>query len=129
MGFAGAILTRETAGISSLAFAGPILVLQAYMVVVPADCAVELIDDSTEVHMMLRGMIDFSKEVEKLNKQKDRVQQQMEGLLKRMNESDYEQKVPEKIREMNQQNLEKQKGEIALLEESISKLSKLVAST
>ena len=50
----------------------------------PAGCAIVTVNDKISAHLMLKGLIDPSKEVEKLNKKKAALQQTVEKLKKAM---------------------------------------------
>ena len=50
----------------------------------PQGCAIVTVNDKISAHLMLKGLIDPSKEVEKLNKKKAALQQTVEKLKKAM---------------------------------------------
>ena len=50
----------------------------------PPGCAIVTVNDKISAHLMLKGLIDPSKEVEKLNKKKAALQQTVEKLKKAM---------------------------------------------
>lgn len=84
----------------------------------PEGCAVHIIDDQSQVHVMLRGLVDFDVEIKKLKKQLDeKVEPQIDSLSKKMAAPGYADKVPEGVRETNMKRL----GEYEAQKESVLK--------
>ncbi|KAM3567923.1 hypothetical protein VYU27_009940 [Nannochloropsis oceanica] len=67
----------------------------------PAASGVMIVSESIQVYMELRGMVDASAEIAKLEKQLGSVDQRVQGLERQMNIPGYETKVPANIRENN----------------------------
>lgn len=67
-------------------------------------------------------MIDTTKEVEKLKKKSDLLTQTVEKLQKAMSVADYEKKVPEDVRNTNQEKLKQSQDELDRLTEAIGVL-------
>lgn len=121
------VVRRQMLDIANLAFSGDIKVISTEDPV-PEGCGVEIIDDSTEVHVLLKGMIDFGAEVKKLTKQRDKLEKVTEGLVKRMQMPNYMDKVPENVRADNEVKLEHFRGELDKLAQAIEELSKLTTA-
>ena len=68
---------------------------------------------------MLKGIIDPSKEVEKVQKKQDLLKNQLEKLRKSMQIKDYETKVPEEVRKSNSEKLSQMETEIVRLGEAM----------
>ena len=68
---------------------------------IPEGCAIVTVSDKCSAHLMLKGIIDPIKEVEKLGKKQDSLKTSLEKLKKSMLIKDYEKKVPEDIRQPN----------------------------
>jgi len=91
----------------------------------PPGCAIVTINDKVSAHLKLKGLIDPSKEIEKLNKKKTLLQQTVEKLKKAMEVKDYESKVPEDVRAANKDKLETSTLEIEKLCEAVKTLAKI----
>jgi len=91
----------------------------------PPGCAIVTINDKVSAHLKLKGLIDPSKEIEKLNKKKTLLQQTVEKLKKAMEVKDYESKVPEDVRTANKDKLETSTLEIEKLCEAVKTLAKI----
>merc|ERR1712013_329951 len=74
----------------------------------PAGCAILTCSDKVSVHLMLKGLIEPGKEVDKLKKA---------ALVK-----DYESKVPEDVRKANVEKLEGNEAEVVRLAEAVQAL-------
>ena len=88
----------------------------------PEGCAIVTVSDKVAAHLMLKGIIDAEKEVEKLEKKKTLLNSQYEKLIKATQVPGYEQKVPENIRTANAVKCEQTKKEIERLVDAVSAL-------
>ena len=91
----------------------------------PAGCAIVTVSDKCSAHLMLKGLIDPAKEVEKLSKKKSGLESQLDKLKKATSIKGYEEKVPEEVRLANKEKLEQTITEIARLTEAIEVLKLL----
>ena len=91
----------------------------------PPGCAIVTVNDKVSAHLMLKGLIDPAKEVEKLNKKKAALQQSVEKLKKAMEIKDYTTKVPEDVRKANEEKLDASSLEIVRLTEAVKTLEKI----
>lgn len=78
----------------------------------PAGCAILTVSGACVVHLVLKGLIEVDKEVEKLSKKKDNLNSTVEKLEQAMTAPDYTTKVPEDVRNNNQEKLNQSKIEI-----------------
>lgn len=69
-----------------------------------------------------QGLIDTTKEVEKLKKKSDLLTQTVEKLQKSMSVPDYEVKVPEDVKDANKEKLKQSQDELDRLAEAIGVL-------
>merc|ERR1719328_183098 len=88
----------------------------------PDGCAIVTVSDKVAAHLMLKGIIDPEKEVEKLEKKKIQLNNQYEKLLKAAQVPGYEQKVPENVRTANAEKCEQTKKEIERLIDAVAAL-------
>lgn len=70
-------------------------------------------------------MIDPAKEIQKLEKKKEFLVQSISKLETAMSCKDYEAKVPEEVRAVNQEKLAQNKGELDKLAEALQVLAKI----
>ena len=61
---------------------------------VPRGCVSEPVSSSTEVHVLLKGVIDFAKEVQRLQKEQKTVQTYLEKLEAKVSAKDYASRAP-----------------------------------
>lgn len=89
----------------------------------PPGCAIFTASDKCEVHLLLKGLIDPSKETEKLMKKQDSLSQQVKKLQQAMDAPDYITKVPAEVRQANFEKLTQSNGEIERLTAAMKQLS------
>lgn len=61
---------------------------------VPRGCVSEPVSSSTEVHVLLKGVIDFAKEVQRLQKEQKTVQTYLDKLEAKVSAKDYASRAP-----------------------------------
>jgi len=91
----------------------------------PSGCAIVTVNDKVSAHLVLRGLIDPAKEVEKLDKKRSALVGTIEKLMKAMSVGDYTTKVPEDIRKANEEKLNGSQLEATRLAEAIETLKKI----
>ena len=77
----------------------------------PKTSAVNVVDENITVYMDLAGMVDFGKELKKLEKAKEKVQREIDMLEKKMAAPQYS-KVNESVRAANDEKLTKSKAKL-----------------
>lgn len=78
----------------------------------PAGCAILTVSGACIVHLVLKGLIEADKEIEKLGKKKEALAGTVGKLEEAMGKADYTTKVPEDVRKSNEEKLEQSKVEI-----------------
>ncbi|XP_058834908.1 valine--tRNA ligase [Topomyia yanbarensis] len=78
----------------------------------PSGCAILTVSGACIVHLLLKGLIEVDKEIDKLGKKRDNLTSTVGKLEQAMAASDYCTKVPEDVRTANQDKLEQSKVEI-----------------
>lgn len=78
----------------------------------PAGCAILTVTGTCEVHLLLKGLIDPEREVAKLQKKKDTLEQSVTNLNKLINSADYATKVPGEVQVANKEKIEQSEREI-----------------
>eukprot|EP00117_Sycon_ciliatum_P046551 scpid27278/ scgid33326/ Valine--tRNA ligase; Valyl-tRNA synthetase len=88
----------------------------------PAGCAMISLSDKLQVHVLVKGLIDVSKEISKQEGKLQRLHEQIQKLNKDMARPDYDTKVPEKVRQSNSSKMDQTQQEIAAMEKAIASL-------
>ncbi|KAL4713205.1 hypothetical protein ACJJTC_002951 [Scirpophaga incertulas] len=86
----------------------------------PKGCSILTVSDKIEVHLVLKGLIDPKKEVLKLEKKAESLQQTVTKLLQTMSAEDYSTKVPFEVQRSNTEKLRQSQGEIKRLKTAIN---------
>merc|ERR1711890_66709 len=116
---AAATLERYSSVIATLAYSGKVSVSDSS----PSGCAIVTVSDKVAAHLVLKGLIDPAKEVEKLEKKRAALRLQLEKLQKAVQVPDYEKKVPEDVRKANAEKLTQTDSEIHRLADAMAALS------
>lgn len=89
---------------------------------IPTGCAILTVTGQCEVHLMLKGLIEVDKEVEKLNKKKEMLTQTVGKLQQAMSVADYATKVPENVQQSDKEKLEQSEAEIKRIAAAVETL-------
>ncbi|XP_072015193.1 valine--tRNA ligase-like [Amphiura filiformis] len=92
----------------------------------PIGCAMATVSDKCEVHLQLTGLVDTSKEIEKLEKRISSLTSQQTRLQETMDKPDYESKVPENVKKTNSEKMLQTQNELEKITDAI-KMFKIVA--
>ena len=84
----------------------------------PAGCAMEVLDRDTEVHIFLKGVVDFSKEVQRLKKEIASVQGFLDKVLKKVAAPSYYEKCPQATIDEDAAKIEGYKSELITLQKA-----------
>lgn len=79
----------------------------------PLGCAILTVTGQCEVHLLLKGLIQVDKELQKLEKKKTQLVQAVEKLQQAIQASDYTTKVPTEVQKTNTEKLQQSEAEIA----------------
>lgn len=85
----------------------------------PSGCAIQLLGDRCEVLLLLKGIVDFNKEVEKLKSKEQKTNQQLNKVIESTKMEDYEKKVPEKVQQQNSEKISQLTTELEKLKVTI----------
>lgn len=88
----------------------------------PIGCAILPVTGQCEVHLLLKGLIQADKELQKLEKKQTQLTQTIDKLNQAINASDYTTKVPEDIQLANKDKLTESEAEIARINAAIESL-------
>jgi len=110
-----ATLQQYCGTIGTLAYSKDVRVTSAP----PPGCAILTVSDKLSAHLLLKGLIEPAKEVEKLEKKKTALATTIEKLKKAAAVADYTAKVPEEVRAANQEKLAGSEVEVVRLGEAI----------
>lgn len=67
----------------------------------PAGCVVSSVNNDIKVFLLVRGMVDIDAEIEKLTSKLEKVQTNLDAVVKKTTIPDYEKRVREDVRELN----------------------------
>eukprot|EP00002_Diphylleia_rotans_P039329 TRINITY_DN909_c0_g1_i2.p1 TRINITY_DN909_c0_g1~~TRINITY_DN909_c0_g1_i2.p1 ORF type:complete len:1026 (+),score=250.34 TRINITY_DN909_c0_g1_i2:57-3134(+) len=90
----------------------------------PIGCAINVINDSCNVHIMLKGLIDIDAEIVKLEKKLSALETNYASVFAKTQAAGYE-KVPENVRKQNSEKLTSLEQEIASVKDAITKFQSL----
>ncbi|XP_016841335.1 valine--tRNA ligase isoform X2 [Nasonia vitripennis] len=88
----------------------------------PVGCAILTISDKLQVHLLLKGLIDPVKELEKLKKKEEQLAATIKKLQQAMSSADYSIKVPAEVQEADKTKLLTSEGEVQRLVEAMESL-------
>lgn len=71
----------------------------------PVGCALSTLSDKCKLYILLKGIIDIEKEETKLSKKREGLLQQIEAIKKEQAKENYESRVPEAVRQKNQEKV------------------------
>lgn len=91
----------------------------------PSGCAILTISGQCEVHLLMKGMIQVDKELQKMEKQQTQLVQTLEKLNQLMLSADYETKVPVDVQNANQEKRATTEAEITRLTAAMESLKLL----
>mgnify|MGYP002717800213 FL=1 len=89
----------------------------------PQGCAILPISKDCEVYLMLKGFIDISKELDRLESKKEKLNGFVSKLKSAMEAADYIEKVPEEVKTANSERLQQLQGELNKVIEATQALS------
>jgi len=117
------IVNQFTSTIATLAYSKDVDVVDSP----PNGCAIVTVNDKITAHLMLKGLVDPKKEIEKLTKKKTALQMTIEKLEKAVQVPDYMTKVPEEVRIANKEKLEQSQMEVSRLTDAMAALASIEA--
>ncbi|KAH7984319.1 hypothetical protein HPB52_019183 [Rhipicephalus sanguineus] len=89
---------------------------------VPVGCAVTTISDTCQAYLMLKGVVDPAKEMERLSQKQEKLETQLSKLKTAMSAADYTTKVPAEVQATNLDKVRQSEGELARIAETIRTL-------
>jgi len=117
------MVKKYTTAIATLAYSQKVEVIDSP----PTGCAIVTVNDKITAHLVLKGLIDPAKEIEKLKKKRSALEISVEKLEKAATVPDYLTKVPEDVRKANSEKIEVSKMEVARLGDAITALASIEA--
>lgn len=88
----------------------------------PVGCAILPVTGQCEVHLLLKGLIQADKELQKLEKKQAQLSQAIDKLNQAMNASDYTTKVPAEVQQTNKDKLSESEAEVLRVNAAIESL-------
>jgi valyl-tRNA synthetase len=115
------VLTEEDTTICALSYSKSIEVVNSKEEV-PGSSAAAVISDKCTAYIILKGLIDFSKEEDRIKKKIGILDQQVNKLKEAMAKLDYESKVPLDVQESNAAKMTGLEGEVKQLCEALESI-------
>lgn len=113
-----AILKRYASDLSTIAYCSTV----AFDTAPPAGCAILTVSGQCEVHLLLKGLIEADKEIAKLHKKRNQLEQTVSKLSQAIQASDYATKVPAEVQAANETKLNESRTEIERIAAAIETL-------
>ncbi|KZC14461.1 PREDICTED: valine--tRNA ligase [Dufourea novaeangliae] len=88
----------------------------------PSGCAIITVTDKVQVHLLLKGLIDPKKELEKLSKKEEQLADIVQKTKQAMEASDYNVKVPLDVQNSNKEKLTNSERELQRIIDAIAAL-------
>ncbi|XP_053998029.1 valine--tRNA ligase [Hylaeus anthracinus] len=88
----------------------------------PTGCAIITVTDKVQVHLLLKGLIDPKKELEKLCKKKEQLVDVIQKINQAIEVPDYNVKVPLDVQNNNKEKLLNSEGELQRIADAITAL-------
>lgn len=88
----------------------------------PTGCAILTVSAQCEVHLLLKGIIEADKEIAKLTKKSEQLQQTVAKLNQLIDSADYSTKVPADVQAANSEKLSQSEIEIQRIGSAIEAL-------
>ncbi|GJQ12002.1 hypothetical protein GpartN1_g3793.t1 [Galdieria partita] len=92
---------------------------------IPAGCAIQVVDDSCEVYLLLKGLVDFDAEYKKLEAKSQEKRLQVQAYQQKIQAPGYE-KVPQEVKRRNEEYLVKYEQELSVIEEARKRFEQLL---
>jgi valyl-tRNA synthetase len=94
----------------------------------PRGCGVAVVDEKTTIHLSLIGVLDATKEIEKLEKKRSENESRLESLRKKISSDLYIQKTPDNIKQADAERLQKLEAELGSVVHHINDFKALLDS-
>lgn len=91
----------------------------------PKSVGIDVLDDQTTVLMDIKGLVDFSAEIQKLEKNLSKTMPALENLASKMSAPGYEEKVDEGLKKANAEKMEGLQKKVADIKAAIANFEKL----
>jgi len=92
---------------------------------VPAGCAVQIVNETCQVYMQIKDLVNIQAEIEKLEKKKEKLQADFDKILKLTHGQHYG-KVPENVKKENSDKMASIEQEIGVTNKAIENFKKFV---
>eukprot|EP00195_Chlamydomonas_chlamydogama_P009622 CAMPEP_0202896952 /NCGR_PEP_ID=MMETSP1392-20130828/5840_1 /ASSEMBLY_ACC=CAM_ASM_000868 /TAXON_ID=225041 /ORGANISM="Chlamydomonas chlamydogama, Strain SAG 11-48b" /LENGTH=1288 /DNA_ID=CAMNT_0049582479 /DNA_START=84 /DNA_END=3950 /DNA_ORIENTATION=- len=91
----------------------------------PSGCSVGIVDDSTTLHMLLKGILDPALEIQKLQKKVAEVEGRIDGMKRKMALPTYD-KTPDNVKADDKERMSKAEAELSAAHAAIADFQKLL---
>lgn len=91
----------------------------------PIGCAMHIVNENCEIHLLIKGLVDVDAEIQKLKKKLESTESQYDALYAKTLQPLYDNKVPEKVKNANTERMQKLKQEAEAIKQAIEKFAQL----
>jgi valyl-tRNA synthetase len=115
------VITQEEVTLSALSYSKSIRVVKKKEDA-PNGCVTAVVSDKCTAYILLKGLIDLSKEEDRITKKLEFNDQQITKMKETTEKRDYETKVPAEVREKNSEKLKSLQGEVEELTKALASI-------
>jgi len=120
-----AVIQTLARDIGTLSTSSEVLLLEAGAPA-PVGCSVAIVDDSTTVNMLLKGILDPALELAKLEKKFNEANSRADALRTKAAVPSYQEKTPEAVKAEDAEKLAKAEAEAAAAQQAMADMQKLL---
>eukprot|EP00878_Enallax_costatus_P001054 GHUV01001189.1.p1 GENE.GHUV01001189.1~~GHUV01001189.1.p1 ORF type:complete len:843 (+),score=324.29 GHUV01001189.1:29-2530(+) len=93
----------------------------------PAGCSVAIVDDTTTVHLMLKGILDPTLELAKLEKKLSEASSRADAIRRKQSLPSYADKTPQSVKDDDAERLAKAEAEMTAAQQHMEEMRKIIA--
>eukprot|EP00894_Picocystis_sp_ML_P000216 jgi/Pico_ML_1/50733/g1890.t1 len=121
----GKVVSRNATVVTTLSSSSEVVVVDDASKI-PPGCAVEIVNESSSVYLLLTGVINPAEECTKMEKKITVIQEQVYALRAKISAPGYEAKVPDWLQKENREKLQRLTGEQESATNALAEIQKLV---
>eukprot|EP00455_Lapot_gusevi_P041630 TRINITY_DN484_c0_g1_i7.p1 TRINITY_DN484_c0_g1~~TRINITY_DN484_c0_g1_i7.p1 ORF type:complete len:169 (-),score=64.89 TRINITY_DN484_c0_g1_i7:189-695(-) len=95
----------------------------------PANTAMSPIDHQSQLYVVLKGLVNYDSQIQKLQKKREKQEQLLVAIRKKMNAPDWSSKTPEEVKQQQREKLEEYATQVTKIDESISLFTEIKAQS
>ncbi|KAJ5076808.1 valine--tRNA ligase 1 [Anaeramoeba ignava] len=84
-----------------------------------------VVDQSCSVHLNLKGIVDFEKEILKMKKKREGIQSRMQKFIEKTQIPNYSEKVPKEIQDLNSEKIDSLSKQLEQIDSQIEEMERM----